>query len=177
MAVEFDCIKVDDMPPAPGGMRRFVVNEPIRWDYESAMAYSPTELDDSVPPRTPTTPIAPTAPDDKLATAPRPHSRFVLGTHSWAFLMLVALYVLPGLAGHEPWKQDEAYIMDIVHNMLATGDVIVPRVAGETFMEKPPLFYWVAGALATIAAPMLTPHDGARLAVGCFILLTCAAMA
>lgn len=138
------------------------------------MTYTPTELEDSVPPRTPT---APTAPGDKLATAPRPDNRFVLGTHTWAFLVMVALYVLPGLAGHEPWKQDEAYIMDVVHNMLATGDAIVPRVAGEAFMEKPPLFYWVAGALATVAAPMLTPHDGARLAVGCFILLTCAAMA
>jgi 4-amino-4-deoxy-L-arabinose transferase-like glycosyltransferase len=137
------------------------------------MTNTPPELDDLVPlrPRT-----APAAADDAHAVAPRPDDRFVLGTRTWAFLVLVALYVLPGLAGHEPWKQDEAYIMDIVHDMLATGDAIVPRTAGETFMEKPPLFYWVAGMLATVTAPVLAPHDGARLAVGCFILLTCAAM-
>lgn len=31
--MEFDCIEVDDIPAAPGGKRRFVVNELlIRWD-------------------------------------------------------------------------------------------------------------------------------------------------
>jgi 4-amino-4-deoxy-L-arabinose transferase-like glycosyltransferase len=103
--------------------------------------------------------------------------RLVLGTRTWAFVLLVGLYVLPGLVGHEPWKQDETYIAEIVRNMLATGDLVVPRMAGEAFMEKPPLFYWVAGALATLAAPVLPLHDGARLATGAFLLLACAAMA
>ena len=77
----------------------------------------------------------------------------------------------------QPWKQDETYIAEIVRNMLATGDAVVPRMAGETFMEKPPLFYWVAGALATLTSPVLPLHDGARLATGFFVLLACAALA
>lgn len=138
------------------------------------MTNTPPELDDLVALRTRT---ARSGPDNAQAAGPRLEPRFVLGTRTPAFLFLLALYALPGLVGHAPWKQDEAYIMDIVHNMLATGDAIVPRVAGETFMEKPPLFYWVAGALATATAPVLAQHDGARLAVGFFVLLTCAAMA
>jgi 4-amino-4-deoxy-L-arabinose transferase-like glycosyltransferase len=116
------------------------------------------------------------APGDVHATAPGIEHRFVLGTRTWAFVALLALYALPGLVGHQPWKQDETYIMDIVRTMLGTGDAVVPRMAGETFMEKPPLFYWAAGALATATAPVLALHDGARLATGCFILLACAAL-
>jgi 4-amino-4-deoxy-L-arabinose transferase-like glycosyltransferase len=120
----------------------------------------------------------------RTGPAPAPHAgapdlarRFVLGTRTWAFLLMLCLYTLPGLAGHEPWKQDETYIADIVRNMLATGDAVVPRMAGEAFMEKPPLFYWVAGALARLTSPVLPLADGARLATGAFVLLACAALA
>lgn len=103
--------------------------------------------------------------------------RFMLGTRTWAMLVLLALYLGPGLVGHQPWKQDETYIADIVRTMLATGDAVVPRMAGEAFMEKPPLFYWVAGALARLTSPVLALHDGARLATGAFLLVACAALA
>ena len=132
------------------------------------MSSTPPDLDDIGPlVRTGTAP----APQPAVARG------FVLGTRTWAFALLLGLYVLPGLAGHEPWKQDETYIAEIVRNMLATGDAVVPRMAGETFMEKPPLFYWVAGALATLTSPVLPLHDGARLATGFFVLLACAALA
>jgi len=135
------------------------------------MSSTPPDLDDIGPLlRTGTAPAPPTA-------APDLARRFVLGTRTWAFLLLLGLYVLPGLVGHEPWKQDETYIADIVRTMLATGDPVVPRMAGEAFMEKPPLFYWAAGALATLTAPVLPLADGARLATGAFVLLACAAMA
>jgi 4-amino-4-deoxy-L-arabinose transferase-like glycosyltransferase len=124
------------------------------------MSRTPPEIDD----------IGPVL---RSAPAPRP----VGATRTWAFVLLLGLYVLPGLVGHEPWKQDETYIADIVRTMLATGDAVVPRMAGEAFMEKPPLYYWVAGALATITSPVLPLHDGARLATGVFVLLACAALA
>jgi len=124
------------------------------------MSRTPPELDDVGP-------VVRTAPAAHAARAGR----------TWAFVLLVALYVLPGLVGHEPWKQDETYIADIVRTMLASGDAVVPRMAGEAFMEKPPLYYWVAGALATVTSPLLPLHDGARLATGVFVLLACAALA
>jgi 4-amino-4-deoxy-L-arabinose transferase-like glycosyltransferase len=104
-------------------------------------------------------------------------SRFVLAGSGWAFACFVLLYALPGLLGHEPWKQDETYIAEIVRSMSATGDLVVPTMAGETFLEKPPLFYWLAAALARAFAGILPMCDGARLAAGAFVLLACGAVA
>jgi 4-amino-4-deoxy-L-arabinose transferase-like glycosyltransferase len=92
-------------------------------------------------------------------------------------LAIVAMYVLPGLIGHDPWKQDETYITEIVRHMRDSGDWTVPQMAGEPFMEKPPLFYWVAALCASLFAPLLPLHDSARLATGFFICGTCAALA
>lgn len=85
---------------------------------------------------------------------------------------LAIAYLLPGLIGHEPWKQDETYIFGMVYHMLQSGDWVVPQVAGEPFLEKPPLYYWVASLLAYLTQNWLPLHDGARLASGLFSGLT-----
>jgi 4-amino-4-deoxy-L-arabinose transferase-like glycosyltransferase len=90
--------------------------------------------------------------------------------------MLVAAYLLPGLIGHDPWKQDETYIFGMVDHLLRSGDWVVPMVAGEPFMEKPPLYYWVAAGFARLCSPWLPLHDGARLATGFFMTITCIAI-
>ncbi len=87
-------------------------------------------------------------------------------------ICVVLAYCLPGLIGHQPWKPDEGYIFAGIFHMLQTGDWIVPYLAGEPFMEKPPLYHWVAAATATLASPLLPLHDGARLASGVFIGIT-----
>ncbi len=92
------------------------------------------------------------------------------------FLVLVAFFLILGLVGHDPWKQDETYVFGIIQHLLDTGDWIVPQVAGEPFMEKPPLYYWVAAAFAWICSPWLQLHDGARLATGFFMALTSASL-
>ncbi|MGE5617264.1 MAG: ArnT family glycosyltransferase, partial [Bacillota bacterium] len=73
------------------------------------------------------------ASDAEAAQAPR-----------WIVAVIAAMYVLPGLVGHDPWKPDEAYIFGVVYHMLQSGDWIVPQVAGVPFMEKPPMYHWVA---------------------------------
>lgn len=95
---------------------------------------------------------------------------------SWiALLSLLGIYLIPGLIGHDPWKQDETYIFGIIHHLIETGDWIVPTMAGDPFMEKPPLYYWVAAIFAKTFYPWLTLHDGARLATGFFMSITCLA--
>lgn len=95
----------------------------------------------------------------------------------YMFAAITLLYLLPGLTGHDPWKQDETYITDIVRHMLDSGDWTVPTMAGAPFMEKPPLFYWVAAICATLFSPVLPMHDGARIATAVFLGGTCAALA
>lgn len=95
-------------------------------------------------------------------------------SHAIPLSLVIALalaYALPGLTGHDPWKADEAYTFGNIYNLLMTGDWVVPHIAGEPFVEKPPLFHLVAAALAWIASPFLPLHDGARLASGLFVAL------
>lgn len=83
---------------------------------------------------------------------------------------ILALLV-PGVMGHDPWKQDEGYTFGIVMDILQTGHWVVPTLAGEPFMEKPPLFYLSAAGTARLLSPWLPLHDGARVAAALYIAL------
>jgi len=85
---------------------------------------------------------------------------------------LAAAWIFPGLLGHDPWKPDEAYTFGLVYSLLNSGDWIVPMLAQEPFMEKPPLFYWSAALVAKLLAPPFALHDAARLTTGIFMALT-----
>jgi 4-amino-4-deoxy-L-arabinose transferase-like glycosyltransferase len=84
-------------------------------------------------------------------------------------ITLIAAWVLFGLVGHDPWKADEAHTFGIVVDYLRHGDWVVPTLAGEPFVEKPPLFYIVSAASAYLFGGLLPLHDAARLATGFFV--------
>jgi 4-amino-4-deoxy-L-arabinose transferase-like glycosyltransferase len=86
--------------------------------------------------------------------------------------VLAAAWILPGLLGHDPWKPDEAYTFGLVYSLLNGGDWIVPALAHEPFMEKPPLFYWSAALIARLLSPPFALHDAARLTTGLYMALT-----
>ncbi len=86
--------------------------------------------------------------------------------------LLCLVWVGTGLVGHDPWKPDEAYSFGLVYSMLQGGDWLAPTLAGEPYMDKPPLFYWTAALFAKLFAPLLPLHDGARLASGFYTALT-----
>lgn len=92
---------------------------------------------------------------------------------AWLLLILAgAAWLLPGVFGHGPWKQDETYTFGMIHHMLVSGEYLVPTNAGQPFMEKPPLYYWTAALLAKLAYPLLPYHEGARLASVLYNLVT-----
>ena len=66
-----------------------------------------------------------------------PPSPLLLGVLALAFL-------LPGLAGHAPWKTLDLVSIDIAYHMHASGDWLVPRMAGEVWFEDDPLYHWLA---------------------------------
>ncbi len=86
--------------------------------------------------------------------------------------LLCAVWLLTGLIGHDPWKPDEAYSFGLVYHILKSGDWLVPTLAGDVYMERPPLFYWTAAIFAKVFAAFLPLHDGARLATGFYMGLT-----
>ncbi len=93
---------------------------------------------------------------------------------SFAMLAVLVLgFVLPGLFAHDPWKSFDAIGIEVVHQMQVTGDWLVPRVAGEPWLEDPPLFHWLSLILARLVSFALPFHDAARLASGLAVLATC----
>ena len=86
--------------------------------------------------------------------------------------LLCLAWILPGLIGHDPWKPDEGYTFGIVYELLKGGSWVVPHLANEPFLEKPPFFYLVSAASAWLFSPPLPLHDAARLATGFFMALT-----
>jgi len=89
-----------------------------------------------------------------------------------AALALIALaFVLPGLAGHDLWKSHDAIGLGIVHEMARSGEFIVPRVAGLTWLNDPPLYHWLAAGFGNALQSLVEFHNAARLASGAFVLL------
>jgi 4-amino-4-deoxy-L-arabinose transferase-like glycosyltransferase len=86
--------------------------------------------------------------------------------------LLCLIWLGTGLVGHDPWKPDEVYSFGVIYSMLKNGDWLVPTIAGEPFMTKPPLFYWTATLFAKLFSPLLPLHDGARIASGFYTGLT-----
>lgn len=89
-----------------------------------------------------------------------------------AFLVVVLCWLIPGLVGHEAWNPDEGYTFGLIQHIVATGDWVVPTLAGEPFMEKPPLYFIVAAGFVRLLGGVINPPDAARLASGLFLLLT-----
>ena len=87
-------------------------------------------------------------------------------------ILLCAAWALFGLIGHDPWKPDEAYSFGLVYSILQAHDWVVPMLAGEPFMGKPPLYYLTAAGFASLFSGWLPLHDGARLASGFYVGLT-----
>lgn len=88
-------------------------------------------------------------------------------------IVILFCWLMPGLLGHEPWKPDEAYTFGLIRHITRTGDWIVPMLAGEPFMEKPPIYYITAAGFLTAFGSLLGEPDAARMASGAFFLVAC----
>jgi 4-amino-4-deoxy-L-arabinose transferase-like glycosyltransferase len=86
-------------------------------------------------------------------------------------LVIIALaFALPGLAGHDPWKTYDAVAIEIISQMHRTGDWLIPRLAGEPWLEDPPLYHWTGLILAKLLGWALPFHGAARLASALYVL-------
>src|SRR5476649_783220 len=63
----------------------------------------------------------------------------------WALFALGLLYILPGLIGREPWKNDDAASFGIMWTMAHGGlnDWLWPNIAGMSMPEEGPLAFWL----------------------------------
>jgi 4-amino-4-deoxy-L-arabinose transferase-like glycosyltransferase len=133
--------------------------------------------------------------DGRSTKALRPVSRFALfswlpllwsrvlfpGTGEtagpWRWAPLLWLVVLPGLLlypclGFALLEPDESRYAEVPREMLARGDLIVPVLQGEPYLEKPPLLYWlVAGCYRLFGTTDAAARLPSALAVHATVLL------
>ena len=86
-------------------------------------------------------------------------------------VLLCIAWILPGLIGHDPWKPDEAHTFGVIYQLLSDGNWVVPTLAGEPYLDKPPLIYLTGALTGLLFSPVLPLHDGARLAAGLYMSL------
>jgi hypothetical protein len=80
--------------------------------------------------------------------------------------------VLLGVIGHDPWKTQDALSFGVALDMIERGNALAPRLAGEPYLDNPPLAYWLAAGTALALSPPLSLHDAARVASALVLGLT-----
>ncbi len=68
-------------------------------------------------------------------------------TDDYLLLLGAALVLIgTGIGLRDPWPADEPRFALIARDMVLTGDWWVPRVGGDIYSDKPPLFFWLIAA-------------------------------
>ncbi len=92
----------------------------------------------------------------------------------WLCAALLLAFLVAGMFDRDPWKADEPYSVGMVLNFFRGHDLIVPRVAADPFVEKPPLMYWSGALCARLASGVLPVFQGAQIAVLAWLLVASA---
>jgi 4-amino-4-deoxy-L-arabinose transferase-like glycosyltransferase len=65
-----------------------------------------------------------------------------IGDLLWLLLALVVI-VGTGLGMRDPWPADEPRFASLARDMAQSGEWLFPRVGGDLYQDKPPLFFWL----------------------------------
>jgi 4-amino-4-deoxy-L-arabinose transferase-like glycosyltransferase len=58
-------------------------------------------------------------------------------------LLAVALLIASGYGLRDPWPADEPRFASLARDMVASGDWLFPRVGGDLYQDKPPVYFWL----------------------------------
>ncbi len=85
-------------------------------------------------------------------------------------ILLCLAWIALGLVGHDPWKAEDATTFGVAYGMAQNGDLVVPRLAGEPWLDRGPLVPALAVGTMALFSPPLAPHNAARLAAGLLLI-------
>lgn len=62
----------------------------------------------------------------------------------WFWLLSLSLLLIAtGIGLRDPWPADEPRFALVARDMVASGEWLLPRVGGQPYADKPPLFFWL----------------------------------
>lgn len=91
-------------------------------------------------------------------------------------VVLCAGWALLGVVGRDPWKTEDATAFGVVWEMLQSGSVLAPKLAGEPYLGSPPLIHALAALSARLFSGLLAVHDAARLTASFLLAATLAVL-
>ena len=97
-------------------------------------------------------PVAPTA-IDRLLRPGSDGSRDRLLDVLW-LLGIGLLLIGTGLGLRDPWPPDEPRFALVAQDMLRSGDFLFPRVGGDLYADKPPLYFWLIAAATAVTGSL-----------------------
>lgn len=71
--------------------------------------------------------------------------------YSYWLIALLALWVAAAGTSHIPLNGHEVYVAETAREMQVRGDWLIPYFNGELRLNKPPINYWLTGAVAWLA--------------------------
>jgi 4-amino-4-deoxy-L-arabinose transferase-like glycosyltransferase len=78
--------------------------------------------------------------------------------------LLAAVVLAAGVLGREVWTPDEPREAALALAMSRTGQWVIPELAGQPFVEKPPLYYAVGAAFIRVLGDAFGPTAALRIA-------------
>jgi 4-amino-4-deoxy-L-arabinose transferase-like glycosyltransferase len=91
----------------------------------------------------------------------------------WGLFTLALLYILPGLFGRDPWKNQDASSFGIMWTMAHGGlaDWLAPHIAGLPMPQEGPLAFWVGAVCIKLFGSLIGDVLASRIAVIIFFLI------
>jgi 4-amino-4-deoxy-L-arabinose transferase-like glycosyltransferase len=90
---------------------------------------------------------------DRLLRPGRSSGRDVVLDLLW-IAGLGLLFIGAGLGLRDPWPPDEPRFALVAQDMLRSGDWLIPRVGGDLYADKPPLFFWLIAAATSVTGSL-----------------------
>src|SRR5687767_3914008 len=77
-----------------------------------------------------------------LTAAPPP----IRARDLWWLALALLVIIGTGIGIRDPWPADEPRFAALARDMVFTGEWLFPRMGGDLYQDKPPLFFWMLAA-------------------------------
>src|SRR5688572_13657240 len=81
--------------------------------------------------------------------------------------------IASGIGLRDPWPADEPRFALIARDMVATGEWLIPRIGGDVYADKPPLYFWLIALMLEVTQSLRVAFLVPSLlsGIGCTLLV------